>query len=510
MFDAICLGLALTVGQPPLGMKATPVPPRAERAADSDNKPFNIPIVVLAAAEAPASAPEGVWLATQKDGAPPADPKCPAPAEKKDTEEKKNGDEQKKNGEEEKKNGDEEEKKEEPKKGYFMQMVEGTELGCHLAQKGITVSGWFELGYACSDADGKSNLPVTWNERNRKLRTHQFWVRVQQPLDTESKCPSTGFLVDVFWGSDYRYTLQRGFLNSQLKNTRGGQNNHGFDMPQAYVNYYDPGLFEGTELRLGKFFTPFGYESIEAPTTPLFSRSYAFNWCPPFTHWGGMAIVNLDKNTQVTGAIVNGNDVMWFDPAEEYRILAKYQWTSDDKKTFWAVATSLGRGRFDPSEPFAPATFGTANEPAGRNNINVFDFVYSTAVSDELTLACEAIYGYQYNVPANVPGGIIDLSKAPGQPGTAHWGSVVGYAFYKFDEKVTGVLRGEMFYDAEGQRTGFEGLYCAGTVGLQIRPTDCLLIRPELRYDRNDYSRPFDGGRRHDLCTAAFDVILLY
>src|SRR5687768_10127882 len=159
MFDAICLGLALTVGQPPLGMKATPPAAKAERTTGGDCQPFNVPIVVLAPQDAPASKPEGIWLASQKDTAPPADAKDP-PAEKKDAEEKKNGDPEKKNGDEEKKNGDE--KKEEPKKGYFMQMIAGTELGCHLEQKGITVSGWFELGYACSNADGKSNLPVTW------------------------------------------------------------------------------------------------------------------------------------------------------------------------------------------------------------------------------------------------------------------------------------------------------------------------------------------------------------
>jgi hypothetical protein len=498
MFDAFCLGLALTVVQ--AGPEsAVPMPQSpAGRVTVGEDLPRRIPaalpsVTVPASPESAGSRVQGEWVATQKDPVAPAtaDPKVDQPPA-------------------EQKSGDDRPPEEETKKGYFMQLLQGTELGCHLEQKGITVSGWIEGAYTYSKADGPSNLPVAWNDRANRFSLHQFWVRIQQPLDTESKCPSYGFNVDFLFGTDYRYTLQRGFLNSQLRNSRGDQNYYGFDLPQAYVNMYDPNMFEGTEYRLGRFFTPFGYESVEAPTTPLLSRSYAFNSCPPFTHWGAMAIANLDKNFQATGAIVNGNDVMWFDPAEEYRVLAKLQWTSDDKKTFWAFGTSLGRGRFDPSEPFAPATFAAINEPAGRNNINVFDFVYSTAVSDELTLAFEAIYGYQYNVPANVPGGIIDLGKAPGQPGTAHWGSLVGYTFYRFDEQVTGVLRGEMFYDAEGQRTGFEGLYCAGTAGLQIRPTDCLLIRPEIRYDRNDYSRPFDGGRRHGLCTAAFDVVLLY
>jgi hypothetical protein len=501
MFDAFCLGLALTVGQ---GAPVAPLPMAptdAGRAVVGEDLPRRVPaaLPMVTVPAAPTPIPgrvPGVMVTQEKT---PAEPMPMTPAEP-----KANG-EEKKNGEEEKK--EEEEKKDD--RGCFMKMLDGTEIGCCLKQKNISISGWIEGSYTCSQAD-ITNMPVVWNDRPNQLILNQWWLRIAQPLDTESKCPSYGFNVDFMFGTDYRYTLQRGFWNEQLQNSQGKQNFYGFDMPQAYVNYYDPNLAAGTEFRLGKFFTPFGYESVEGPTTPLKSRSYAFNWAPPFTHWGGMAIVNLDKNSQVTGAIVNGNDVMWFDPAEEYRILAKYQWTSDDKKTTWAVGTSLGRGKFNTGQPFAPTTVSLPFEPAGRNNINVFDFTASTALSDELTAAIEIIYGYQYGVPANVVGGLIDTSKAPGQTGTAHWGSIAKYFLYKFDEQTTGVLRLEAFDDFEGQRTGFEGVYWAATAGIQYRPMDCLIVRPEIRYDYNDYSRPFDAGRKHGLCTATIDMIMKY
>jgi Putative beta-barrel porin-2, OmpL-like. bbp2 len=506
MFDAFCLGMALSVGQaaPAIPM---PMPPAVGRATVGDDLPRRIPAALPMAAVPPA--PEvnpgrvpGVWVSTQqKDTAGPTPPmteqkKDGAPEAKKDEEKK---DEEKKD----------EEKKEEKKKGYFMQLIEGTPLGCKLEQKGITVSGWAEGSYTYSKAN-VTNMPVVWNDRPNQLILNQWWLRIAQPLDTESKCPSYGFQIDTFYGTDYRYTLQRGFWNEQLQNSQGKQNFYGFDIPQAYVSAYYPDIFEGTEIRIGKHYCPFGYESIEGPTAPLKSRSYAFNWCPPFTHWGLMALTNLDKNWTVNLMLINGNDVMIFDPAEEWRFMGKLTWTSDDKKTTWSLGTSLGRGKFNTGEPFAPTTISLPFEPAGRNNINVFDFTYSTEVSDEVTYAFEAIYGCQYGVPANVPGGIIDLSKAPGQTGNAHWGSLVGYCFYKFDKQTTGVLRGEVFDDFEGQRTGFEGPYWAATAGLQIRPNDCLLIRPELRYDYNGYSRPFDGGRLHGLCTATLDMVLIY
>ncbi|HKA06748.1 MAG TPA: outer membrane beta-barrel protein, partial [Gemmataceae bacterium] len=412
---------------------------------------------------------------------------------------------------EEKKDGEEEKKDEEKKddRGCFMKMLDGTELGCYMKQCNLSISGWIEGSYTCSPAD-ITNMPVVWNDRPNQLILNQWWVRIASPIDTESKCPSCGFQVDFMYGTDYRYILQRGFWNDQLLNSKGTQNFYGFDMPQAFVNYYDPNLAAGTEIRLGKFFCPFGYESIEGPTTPLKSRSYAFNWAPPFTHWGLMTLVNLDKQSQVMACLINGNDVMIGDPAEEWRGLFKYQWTSEDKKTTWAIGTSIGRGKFNTGEPFAPATVALANEPAGRNNINVFDFTASHDIDDKLTAAIELIYGYQYGVPANVVGGLIDTSKAPGQAGVAHWGSIAKYLLYKFDDKTTGVLRLEAFDDFEGQRTGFEGVYWAATAGLQYKPMDCLLVRPEIRYDYNDYSRPFDAGRRHGLFTATIDTIMKY
>jgi len=101
-----------------------------------------------------------------------------------------------------------------------------------------------------------------------------------------------------------------------------------------------------------------------------------------------------------------------------------------------------------------------------------------------------------------------ELVLAYADEGVAHWGSVVHYLTYTFNPKVAGILRVETFDDFDGQRTGFEGLYTAVTVGAQIRPTKGTLIRPELRYDYNGYSTPFEG--KHGIFTAAFDFIVRY
>ena len=66
--------------------------------------------------------------------------------------------------------------------------------------------------------------------------------------------------------------------------------------------------------------------------------------------------------------------------------------------------------------------------------------------------------------------------------------------------------RVEFFDDFQGQRTGFSGLYQAYTAGFQIRLRKDIVLRPELRYDYNGESRPFEN--KHGLFTATMDVLV--
>jgi hypothetical protein len=43
---------------------------------------------------------------------------------------------------------------------------------------------------------------------------------------------------------------------------------------------------------------------------------------------------------------------------------------------------------------------------------------------------------------------------------------------------------------------------------VQFKPCDEVIIRPEIRYDYNDYSTPFNG--RHGIFTAGADMIIKF
>jgi hypothetical protein len=399
----------------------------------------------------------------------------------------------------------EEEKPEPPEPYALMRALKGTAFGDRLDERRITIGGWVEGSYTPSQAR-TTNLPVTWNDRADLFLLNQLWVRAEKAYDMESKEMSFGWRVDNLYGTDYRFTLPRGLWNQQLLNSRGNQNLYGFDPIQHYAGVYLPNVLKGTELRVGRIFTPFGYESLEGVSTPFVSRSYAFNFCPPFTHYGIMAAPTFNDNWSGKFMIANGNDVLIGDESQELRFVGAVSYTSDDKKSGLTFGTSVGRGKFNAGDPFNPATTGLLSEPAGRNNINVFDLVGTRQINDKLGYAFETIYGYQTGVPANVPGGIIATTRTSG---TAHWGSIVQYLNYDFGEKVRGILRVETFNDFEGQRTGFEGLYTAVTGGFQIKLNKAVVFRPEVRYDYNGYSRPFEGGR-HGLLTVGLDMYARY
>ena len=117
--------------------------------------------------------------------------------------------------------------------------------------------------------------------------------------------------------------------------------------------------------------------------------------------------------------------------------------------------------------------------------------MYTHPFNPRLAYSLDLMAAYQTNVP--------DL-------GTAYWLAAVHYLTYTFTPRLSGTARLELFDDARGQRTGFEGLYTAVTAGLSFKPIRAIAIRPELRYDYNSQSRPFED--RHGLFTAAVDFIL--
>ena len=131
----------------------------------------------------------------------------------------------------------------------------------------------------------------------------------------------------------------------------------------------------------------------------------------------------------------------------------------------------------------------------------LFTEVVSHEWTDAFSTILEADQAFQNAVPGIGPGG---------QPQNASWYGTSGWMMYELTEALTGVVRAEVFRDNNGVRTGFADTFAEGTAGLIYKPRSWFWLRPEIRYDVAQRSRPYDEGRHRDQLTFGFDMIFLF
>jgi hypothetical protein len=363
-----------------------------------------------------------------------------------------------------------------PDRWALMRELQGTYPGWVLDGHGLRVLGWTNFSFTPSTA-AASNLPLGFDYRANEFLLKQNWLRVERPAVTDGSAgPDVGFRVDtILPGSDYRFTTARGLFSGQLTADDGGPNRYGVDPVQFYAQAYLPGVGGGLDLKLGRVFCPYGVESIEAVSNALATHSYTFIY-DPFTQTGLLATQQLTPAWSVQLGVVLGPDV-FIDAASSPYAAWGVKYAPPGGRATVALAGLMGSGRFDAAEQF--------------NNPNIVDLVYTRTINPVLTYALDALFGWQTDVPTI---------------GTAVWFGVVQYLTWTLADEVHATTRLEFFDDRDGNRTGFPGLYTAVTAGLRFEPWPGLIIRPELRFDYNGESRPFEG--KHGLATAATDVIV--
>jgi hypothetical protein len=368
-----------------------------------------------------------------------------------------------------------------PERWLLMKSLQGTWYGSVLDSERMQVTGWTEGSFTASSV-ARDNLPMGFNYRANEFLVQQNWLRVDRAVVTSATTePSFGLRFDtILPGTDYRFTLARGIWDSQLTNWRGQPSLYGIDPIQAYLEAYFPTVGRGLDLKFGRFFALYGVETNDAISNALCSHAYTFIY-DPFTHTGLLATLRLTDAWTVQAGLVLGSDV-FIDSADEPTFVGSVKWTRSDQRDSVLASVIVGSGRFNQEKNF--------------HNPEVFDLVYIHLVyihqvNPRLTYNFETLVGYTTNVP--------DI-------GTAHWIGMINYLTYNFNARLGGTTRLELFDDEQGQRTGFKGLYAALTAGVSFKPRKSIIFRPELRYDYNNESRPFEG--KHGLLTATTDLIL--
>jgi hypothetical protein len=288
----------------------------------------------------------------------------------------------------------------------------------------------------------------------------------------------------------------------------GGANLNPYaDFQEFYVQYIAP-IGNGLDVKLGQVNSLVGYEVVESPHNPNYSRSWLFGLGQPFTTRGARASYELNKRVSLSvgaiGYINSARGNTQADPLVESALTI----TPSDKVRLTLYGLAGPR-------PGAPGTNGGTLILAGG--------FLSFHLTERASAVLESYYANQPN----------SSTISPGK--NARWDGVAGYLIYDITKQWGVRVRGEIFEDPGGFTT------CQGTTAtqpranvcfgatstspaspvsqtlwevtstLQYKPFQSLTTRLEYRFDKSNQNVFQVGGRPTSYQpTLSLDVIYLF
>jgi len=229
----------------------------------------------------------------------------------------------------------------------------------------------------------------------------------------------------------------------------------GLSFPQAYLQYGVSSLtFMG-----GQFIELAGAESIFSYNDTNFSRSILWGYAEPATVTGlRVSYIPNDKLTLI-GGINNGWDSIR-DTGRNKTIELGVSYTFNPTFSLAAYAYTGQQRIVD----------RTSSGPTGQRTL--IDFIATLNATDKLTFI------------ANYDGAIQTKASLPsGNTAQAAWQGIAGYVNYKFNDKWHTSIRGEVFEDHDGFRTGVRQNWREATLTVGYNPLKNLEVRAETRRD---------------------------
>lgn len=171
------------------------------------------------------------------------------------------------------------------------------------------ISGWVEAGVTFnSEAPGtRQNFGHLFTDRANEPLLNQLVFTAERSLDTAPDASGFdwGFKAQVMYGGDARYIHSTGLLqNTQHEIVQP-------DVVEAWLLLHAPiaGTAGGFDLKVGKFVTLEGAETIDPRTTVFYSHSYIFNFGIPFNHTGALGVSHLARWLDVYTGVTRGVNV---------------------------------------------------------------------------------------------------------------------------------------------------------------------------------------------------------
>ena len=327
-----------------------------------------------------------------------------------------------------------------------------TGIGRRLSDAGVKVSGYAQMGYH-SDSTG------LFNSHPDDFNLHQMYFRVTKAADGSDGI-GVGFTSDLVYGVDAQDV--QSFGNEDGTNDFDDDPDwdhgiYGWAMPQLYLELAKDDL----SVKLGHFYAIGGYEKSRATDNFFYSHAKTMYRAEARTLTGVLADYNVTEELTTSFGWVAGWDT-GFDQAND-----------GDASDGSALASSIG---FEPIEGISLVYALTLGDLGERGE------GYAHSVVGKL----EILDGLKYIIQT-------DMLE------TNHHQHVYGinqYVLYDINDTLSAGVRAEWFKVNGVSENDV-------TFGLNIRPRDCLVIRPEVRTD-------WEPSAGTDQSIFGIDVILSY
>jgi hypothetical protein len=372
------------------------------------------------------------------------------------------------------------------------------------AKSRLAISGWIESGITANPDSPRDNQNFGrfFDDRANEPLLNQLVVNFERALVPKPAEFDWGFKVQLMYGSDARFIHSLGLLDHTATKSILQP-----DLVEAYVNLHFPIFSEGgVDVKLGKFVTLEGAETIDPRTNFFYSHSYIFNFGIPLNHTGALATWHATPHINLVAGLTRGVNTSIDDNNDSVAFHGGIGLDFNESKLVISAATHIG-----------PET------PNNDHDLRYLNTITTTwKITDKLT-------------------SITDLNYARDAGADADAYGVAQYFTYAINSWLIAGIRGEVFRDDKGfyvvsfadyhdpmrllvgvptidPRTvgGGRTTYGAITVGLNIKPPmpkpmTSLTIRPEVRFDRAlSNTQPFNDSADRDQFTAAVDVIVVF
>jgi Putative beta-barrel porin-2, OmpL-like. bbp2 len=354
------------------------------------------------------------------------------------------------------------------------------------------VYGWVEPTVNFSTS-ANSNAPLANDVYSNRLEMNQLIVYVERlPDSVQREHVDVGYHLTAFYGTDYKYTTDKGYLSSQLLMHN---RQYGFDPILEYIDIYLPKVAKGMNLRIGRFISIPGIEAQLTPNNYMFSHSllYAID---PFTDTGILATVQVNDRWLVQAGITASHDVaLWTNDAQPSATACVSHTTASVNDNVYLCINGINDGKY------------------AYNNLQQYDGTWYHKFSKTWHTATEAYVMYQREVPST-SGPIPPQANNYGatcRPGLetcfAPEYAAVNYILKQLSDHDFLGFRSDLLNDKKGQRTGVNTKYTENTLMLSHWIGSTVQMRPEIRFDHAWDRKSYDRGTRKSQLTLATDLI---